>query len=778
MRNLLLLLFLSGLLQGCMESAFKNKAETNFLPGTPVTIISTQDFQNLDALSTNAALFGQTMGYMDMVATILDSVEMDNPLIAFYDQDSTNAFVISGAPILVEDSLETTQEDIELARFNIMSLDTPIYIRSQDDHILIGNDSLLIADKTAYKNELLNKLSKIETPDGASSLLLNSSQTFLPLSFIDKSLTLFSPEDGLYLTNTTTRDQIKFTGLAKQDSLSLELFSEPQISELLNVIPETSNQWQLTQIPVSWNPQTASNAFSEEQDSINILASACLEMASVSLNDGDLMIFHLNDASQIADQLNLQDPIDTYRETSIYKYEWSSRRTGNLQVFIPEQSYEFLAVTNNNVFISNSKTSLESCLTAYFNERTVSKSNRYKDLASELRTKFSYMSYANGSTINTLFPEKTTAYNTSFFQISKERDFIHLNGLVAKYSASRRALPTEQLASLQLDKELITSPQLVKNHINGGMDILVQDVENTLYLISNQGKLLWKKRLNGQVLGEVAQIDMYKNGRLQLAFCTQNRLYVLDRNGKEVAPFSIRFNDPITQPLSVFDYDNKRDYRLLLTQGRELLMLNTKGKRVKGFNYKPNLNISSQPKHFRVGRRDYIVFKAGKSMKILNRRGQIRINNKQSIDFSNNEIFLYQNQFSTTSSNGELVQIDTKGKLKRSSLNLPAEHQLTTTSKTLVTQTENKLNIKLKSVDLDYGIYTQPRIYYLNDKIYITTTDQQSKKVYLFDSQAKPIKGFPVFGTSSGVLGNLDNNRNLEFVLQTDERSISILRLR
>ena len=174
----------------------------------------------------------------------------------------------------------------------------------------------------------------------------------------------------------------------------------------------------------------------------------------------------------------------------------------------------------------------------------------------------------------------------------------------------------------------------------------------------------------------------------------------------------------------------------------------------------------------------YIVFKTGRSLKILNRRGQIRINSKQSIDFSNNEIYLYQNQFSTSSSNGELIQLDTKGKLKRSGLNLPAEHQLTTTSKTLVTQTENKLNIKLKSVDLDYGIYTRPRIYYLNDKIYITTTDQQSNKVYLFDSQAKPIKGFPVFGSSQGVLGNLDNDRHLEFVVQTDAHTVSILRLR
>ena len=70
--------------------------------------------------------------------------------------------------------------------------------------------------------------------------------------------------------------------------------------------------------------------------------------------------------------------------------------------------------------------------------------------------------------------------------------------------------------------------------------------------------MLWKKQLDGAILGKIEQIDMYKNGRLQLAFATPNRVYVLDRNGKEVAPFPLKFNDKVTQPLSVFNYDIKQ----------------------------------------------------------------------------------------------------------------------------------------------------------------------------------------------------------------------------
>ena len=271
---------------------------------------------------------------------------------------------------------------------------------------------------------------------------------------------------------------------------------------------------------------------------------------------------------------------------------------------------------------------------------------------------------------------------------------------------------------------------------------------------------------------------MYKNGRLQLAFTTSNRLYVLDRNGKDVSHFPIKFNDAITQPLAVFDYDKRKEYRLLVTQGKNLLMYTTKGQTVGGFKYKSNgSNIVTQPKHFRVGTKDYIVFAAGENIKILNRQGDVRINVKDKISFSNNELYLYQNKFTTSNTLGQLIQVDTRGKVSTKDLNLTEKHKITTTSKTLVSLRENRLIIKSRTIDLDYGEYTEPRIFYLNDKIYVTTTDLQAKKVYLFDSQAKSIPNFPVFGTASATLEKLDNESGLELITQSDDKTIIVYKL-
>ena len=37
------------------------------------------------------------------------------------------------------------------------------------------------------------------------------------------------------------------------------------------------------------------------------------------------------------------------------------------------------------------------------------------------------------------------------------------------------------------------------------------------------------KQLTGKIQGLIQQVDLYKNGRLQMAFRTEDRFYILDR---------------------------------------------------------------------------------------------------------------------------------------------------------------------------------------------------------------------------------------------------------
>ena len=56
-------------------------------------------------------------------------------------------------------------------------------------------------------------------------------------------------------------------------------------------------------------------------------------------------------------------------------------------------------------------------------------------------------------------------------------------------------------------------------------------------------------------------------------------------------------------------------------------------------------------------------------------------------------------------------------------------------------------------------------------------TDLQTQKVYLFDSQAKLISNFPVYGNSLIELDNIDVDSNLEFVVKGDSNNIIVYKI-
>ena len=120
-------------------------------------------------------------------------------------------------------------------------------------------------------------------------------------------------------------------------------------------------------------------------------------------------------------------------------------------------------------------------------------------------------------------------------------------------------------------------------------------------------------------------------------------------------------------------YEN---YRFLVTQNNELLMYDSKGKIVKGFKYEKSSDIIYSPKHYRIKNKDIIVVKTGKGLKILNRRGKIRIKIKDNIKFSNTDVFRLNNYLICTSEKGNLVQIDMNGSVSTRKLNLSNNHKI------------------------------------------------------------------------------------------------------
>ena len=145
---------------------------------------------------------------------------------------------------------------------------------------------------------------------------------------------------------------------------------------------------------------------------------------------------------------------------------------------------------------------------------------------------------------------------------------------------------------------------------------------------------------------------------------------------------------------------------------------------------------------------------------------------------SGEAVYSYLKTFTTTDVDGNLIQIDGKGNVVSTPLNLKNGHRIYSTTKSLVTLSENNLTIKGIPVDLPFGQYSAPEIFYLNNIVYVSVTDIEAQKVYLFFSDGRPVPGFPVYGTSAIDLSNADKDNALEFLVQAEEKDILIYKIK
>ncbi|WP_179349647.1 ribonuclease HII [Winogradskyella pacifica] len=783
MKRLGFLSILFTLVLACQKDYNKTKQPYKLIPTETSAIIQVNELNDfVTSIENNDVLSGLYNKELKNASLFLNQLNTTQQVYISFTDSNYLILTENDSTLFVLDSIKnitsTTLVDLNIEKTEINS--NIIYHKIIGNTFAGSNDlELLKTLNTDNENTEISNL--IETTDKKSvaSILFKPEAT-------NYSKLLFSDAINKAGRNFTVLDfDYSEKGLNYNGILTSKDSSANHLDSFKNTVPQKTNSPFIAPYNTSSLVSITYDNFSvfnknnyHPKDSLVDVSETFLNFTDEIALIDDVLVLHSLDPNLIIESIEDKSISESFRDIDIYEFGQPDFFETNLNPFITFENANFFSVFENFIVFSSASETLKSILTDALNNNTLANSDAFLSISEKLSDEASLFIFKDSEKLSTVLDQTMNGYNANAVQFIREDNYTHINGIIQKFKKRAASNSVAETFTTPLEATLLTAPQAVKNHVSKAHDIVVQDVNNMLYLISSSGTILWKKQLQGRILGPVEQIDMYKNGRLQLAFTTPNQLYILDRNGNDVSPFPLKFNDAITQPLSVFDYDKRKDYRLLVTQGKNLLMYNAKGQSIGGFIYKNNdSQISSQPKHFRIGSKDYIVFGAGENLKILNRQGDSRINVKDKIRFSDNDVYLYQNKFTTTNTLGQLIQVDTKGNLSTKNLNLTDKHKIATTSKTLVSLRENRLIIKSRTIDLDYGDYTEPRIFYLNDKIYVTTTDLQSKKVYLFDSQAKSIPNFPVFGTSAAVLEKLDNDSGLELITQSDDKTLIVYKL-
>ena len=660
-----------------------------------------------------------------------------------------------------------------------------LHFRKIGDVNIFSNSSSTIKSIKEQANTEYNKYNKTFNTSSSFGIILNKnlSKNLINSTFNFKDLNL---KNNLGFVVNVFNDKILLNGLSYVDDstkISNNIFNGLISSKLKNyeIVPKNVSRLKTFNLSSYSNYKKNSKLEDLKEDRLSsIINENLIEYSELILNEDQLFIIRLKDIQLFKDYLSENNNIkSTHRNFNIYDNTFLDYKLTNSVI---KYNYKKkILVFKNHIVFSDNETTLIEFINENLKGNTLQEDSSFNNSLTEISSfntlnnnYFTNSDYNFFKELNILNSKNDFTENS--FQLVQDNEIIHFNAIISKAKASKNNLKISKQFEVEIDEEILMNPHFIKNYATKKLDIVVQDKKNNLYLISNKGSVVWKRKIGQPILGKISQIDLYKNGRLQLIFNTKNKVFVLDRNGKEVKPFPKSFNDDITQPISIFDYDKNKNYRILVTQGKELLLYDKNGKKVNGFKYsRSNSKITSSPKHFRILNKDFIVFKTGKKLKILNRRGRERIKLKDEVVLSNENIFKLDNKLITITNDQKLVEIDISGTVSLSNLLNSKNLKLNTDNyNNIIILDENKMRLNSSYVDLPFSNYNTPKLTKINNNLFVSLFDSQNNKSYLFNKNLQPNSSFPIYSLIPTEFGDMNNDKKIHVIASKITKTISI----
>jgi hypothetical protein len=352
---------------------------------------------------------------------------------------------------------------------------------------------------------------------------------------------------------------------------------------------------------------------------------------------------------------------------------------------------------------------------------------------------------------------------------------------------------SNSLWSLKLKSSVIRAPELMKNHRTNTLEVLIQDVENSMHLISATGKIKWSKEIEGAIIGKVKQIDVYGNNKWQMLFNTSSKIHLVDINGNEVKGFPVELKAPATNSVTVLDYEKNKEYRILVAcSNKKIYNYNQEGKIIEGWNF--NLTESlvvNELQHFVSESKDYILFTdISGNIYMVDRRGGKRIDLTQKINTNLHELIEFEKGFTFTASKLTYQDSNTICKIEfddtKTCFMLDSSHSEFDLSMVdldgnnlsdYVVNYFNRIEIygpdkKLSFFEtFDFNINHQLKIIGDNLKFFLIENEGE---IYLYSSNLTPIPNFPVSGSIHTAIGdiNKDGRTNVVTISSSNELKV------
>lgn len=390
--------------------------------------------------------------------------------------------------------------------------------------------------------------------------------------------------------------------------------------------------------------------------------------------------------------------------------------------------------------------------------------------------------------------------NAIGYQSSKAKnDMLYHSISINTKLGNKKAGAITNLWNLKLQKPIVGVAQLMQNHRTKTLEVVVQDIDNQLHLISATGKIKWSKNINEPIIGEITQIDIYGNGKFQMLFNTASKIHLVDINGNEVSGYPISLKENAINQVAAIDYESNHNYRLLVaTINKNILNFSKEGMIVEGWSALPSGSLITNPfQHFVVDGKDFIFnTDISGSIYLLNRKGEIRY----TVDSTINSLQKDKVKFKKGNSieTCRVIYLDTANHF--ASLSFDNEFKAIELDSTLV-----DFNYYITDLDFDklneyiilepnklsvYGpdksiIYSEifdfnilQNVSSIGDKNKQTVVYHEAmEEIYLYNHQFEALQGFPLKGGRNTLFGDINKDGNNEVITITIDNEIIVYSL-
>jgi hypothetical protein len=364
------------------------------------------------------------------------------------------------------------------------------------------------------------------------------------------------------------------------------------------------------------------------------------------------------------------------------------------------------------------------------------------------------------------------------FQFSANDELFYTNFFLSFNPEPKEESPV--IWELSLEDDIVKGPDYFKFGLNDQEIILAVDLSNSLYMISRTGRVLWKRNVPEKIISSFHSVVI--EGSNYLLFNTASGIYAIDKAGNIALNFPVEIKNKTSLPITLLDYDNNKDYRILVAGDDKIIYnITLDGKPVAGWSFlKTEEEISSAIKHIEISGKDYLITTdvSGK-LYVLDRRGEHRIKLDERIPLNKNRSFFIEK--GSDLSQTFIISSDLEGKIYKTSLtgktrsykpeNFSSSHlpvkSLSNPLLPLVVADSNRIFVFDSSLKTRFSesfssevISFAPII--LRGKVYFRILQLSEEKIFLLDEQGKLINNFPLKGAGEFHLRSFGNAEKLD----------------